>query len=117
MGGPDLGLTENGNAQARALAHQVAGERVAAVLGSTMGRAAQTAQIVGEELGTGAEELDGVQEFFIGDLVGSQDQAAVDARSEEHTSELQSRGHLVCRLLLEKKKGHPSSQRAATDSR
>src|SRR5690625_5412417 len=31
------------------------------------------------------------------------DVAAGD-RSEEHTSELQSRGHLVCRLLLEKKK-------------
>src|SRR5690625_6496827 len=29
-------------------------------------------------------------------------------RSEEHTSELQSRGHLVCRLLLEKKKKHSS---------
>src|SRR5439155_17908046 len=28
-------------------------------------------------------------------------------RSEEHTSELQSRGHLVCRLLLEKKKKTP----------
>src|SRR5690625_6044392 len=28
------------------------------------------------------------------------------ARSEEHTSELQSRGHLVCRLLLDKKKNH-----------
>src|SRR5690625_7029232 len=28
-------------------------------------------------------------------------------RSEEHTSELQSRGHLVCRLLLEKKKKNP----------
>src|SRR5690625_5899588 len=28
----------------------------------------------------------------------------VQIRSEEHTSELQSRGHLVCRLLLEKKK-------------
>src|SRR5437660_6846608 len=28
-------------------------------------------------------------------------------RSEEHTSELQSRGHLVCRLLLEKKKTEP----------
>src|SRR5690554_4334982 len=28
----------------------------------------------------------------------------LDARSEEHTSELQSRPHLVCRLLLEKKK-------------
>src|SRR5690625_6422347 len=29
---------------------------------------------------------------------------AQQRRSEEHTSELQSRGHLVCRLLLEKKK-------------
>src|SRR2546422_7764211 len=29
-------------------------------------------------------------------------------RSEEHTSELQSRLHLVCRLLLEKKKKHSS---------
>src|SRR5439155_11267626 len=35
----------------------------------------------------------------------SGDHAGVVARrSEEHTSELQSRGHLVCRLLLEKKK-------------
>src|SRR5258708_3004904 len=30
--------------------------------------------------------------------------AVLDARSEEHTSELQSPDHLVCRLLLEKKK-------------
>src|SRR3712207_8892184 len=30
--------------------------------------------------------------------------AGADARSEEHTSELQSRQYLVCRLLLEKKK-------------
>src|SRR3989442_9222363 len=30
-------------------------------------------------------------------------------RSEEHTSELQSRPHLVCRLLLEKKKNSSSS--------
>src|SRR5437870_9450858 len=30
--------------------------------------------------------------------------AELEDRSEEHTSELQSRGHLVCRLLLEKKK-------------
>src|SRR5690625_2616014 len=29
-----------------------------------------------------------------------------EGRSEEHTSELQSRGHLVCRLLLEKKKNN-----------
>src|SRR5438045_8191098 len=30
-----------------------------------------------------------------------------DRRSEEHTSELQSLRHLVCRLLLEKKNGQP----------
>src|SRR5439155_8014071 len=32
-------------------------------------------------------------------------------RSEEHTSELQSRGHLVCRLLLEKKKKSRNNQK------
>src|SRR5690625_6791289 len=36
-------------------------------------------------------------EFYI-------DEKDIEKRSEEHTSELQSRGHLVCRLLLEKKK-------------
>src|SRR2546422_1237203 len=40
---------------------------------------------------------------FFGFVVGGSLPAAV-ARSEEHTSELQSRLHLVCRLLLEKKK-------------
>src|SRR5207253_4715576 len=35
---------------------------------------------------------------------GSSGSGAPASRSEEHTSELQSRGHLVCRLLLEKKK-------------
>src|SRR5437870_13014475 len=35
---------------------------------------------------------------------GGNDGRAGRDRSEEHTSELQSRGHLVCRLLLEKKK-------------
>src|SRR5258708_18171620 len=34
---------------------------------------------------------------------------AAPIRSEEHTSELQSPDHLVCRLLLEKKKKHKSS--------
>src|SRR5947199_7525991 len=33
--------------------------------------------------------------------------ATPDRRSEEHTSELQSLRHLVCRLLLEKKKAQP----------
>src|SRR5258705_4092862 len=32
-------------------------------------------------------------------------------RSEEHTSELQSLRHLVCRLLLEKKKNRPQTHR------
>src|SRR3712207_7167100 len=39
------------------------------------------------------------QDVFDGGRVG-----VVDERSEEHTSELQSRQYLVCRLLLEKKK-------------
>src|SRR5439155_4117003 len=38
------------------------------------------------------------------------DRFAAVARSEEHTSELQSRGHLVCRLLLEKKKRWPGPE-------
>src|SRR5439155_7948088 len=43
---------------------------------------------------------------FSGAFAGSASSSTVkpSRRSEEHTSELQSRGHLVCRLLLEKKK-------------
>src|SRR5437870_8940135 len=37
-------------------------------------------------------------------LLAAPPNAGAGRRSEEHTSELQSRGHLVCRLLLEKKK-------------
>src|SRR5690625_7117217 len=39
----------------------------------------------------------------VGDIPGM---AARSARSEEHTSELQSRGHIVCSLLLDKKNDH-----------
>src|SRR5690348_17968350 len=42
-------------------------------------------------------------------------QAAL-ARSEEHTSELQSPVHLVCRLLLEKKKTNTTTSSRARDS-
>src|SRR5215510_13373465 len=45
------------------------------------------------------------QSNFVGTINSWFDQTM--ARSEEHTSELQSRGHLVCRLLLEKKKDIP----------
>src|SRR3712207_8988180 len=40
----------------------------------------------------------------VGDLLDPQLLAGLVGRSEEHTSELQSRQYLVCRLLLEKKK-------------
>src|SRR5690554_7446729 len=40
----------------------------------------------------------------------------LDSRSEEHTSELQSRPHLVCRLLLEKKKHIYKLQNHVTNS-
>src|SRR2546425_9339473 len=44
--------------------------------------------------------------FFIGRLLLEyiMDSMALESRSEEHTSELQSLAYLVCRLLLEKKK-------------
>src|SRR3712207_7011541 len=40
----------------------------------------------------------------------------VGLRSEEHTSELQSRQYLVCRLLLEKKKIHKNTLISSCDS-
>src|SRR2546422_8065984 len=43
--------------------------------------------------------------------------AVTSLRSEEHTSELQSRLHLVCRLLLEKKKTHRPPQLPGSERR
>src|SRR3712207_7563641 len=45
--------------------------------------------------------------------IGASNAAAMNTRSEEHTSELQSRQYLVCRLLLEKKKKHTSDKDTA----
>src|SRR5690625_6191821 len=45
----------------------------------------------------------GSSEIVLGNA-GVGEFSVISKRSEEHTSELQSRGHLVCRLLLEKKK-------------
>src|SRR5437870_6717351 len=50
------------------------------------------------------DEIIGVSGFLVPDDRVDVIITTVPARSEEHTSELQSRGHLVCRLLLEKKK-------------
>src|SRR2546422_5497832 len=57
------------------------------------------------EQGAGSREPDAI--VLTGGLhetTGQRLVAAANERSEEHTSELQSRLHLVCRLLLEKKK-------------
>src|SRR2546422_6429301 len=54
-----------------------------------------------------AAELRSIAEELGLDVVGAtpaEPYASTEERSEEHTSELQSRLHLVCRLLLEKKK-------------
>src|SRR5690606_39681752 len=48
-------------------------------------------------------EVDRYRPVFIMGEVGAAGQYAYVPRSEEHTSELQSRENLVCRLLLEKK--------------
>src|SRR3712207_8638458 len=49
-----------------------------------------------------------VEDRGLGFALGASDYLTkpIDRRSEEHTSELQSRQYLVCRLLLEKKKNH-----------
>src|SRR5690625_5971147 len=46
----------------------------------------------------------GAGELHLRPILNLKKSSDVQLRSEEHTSELQSRGHLVCRLLLEKKK-------------
>src|SRR5258708_26679240 len=60
---------------------------------------------------SGAHQL----EFLVSGQIAQMDGAEfsepdMDARSEEHTSELQSPDHLVCRLLLEKKKKKPHAR-------
>src|SRR3989442_7235072 len=60
----------------------------------------------GQARGRGGEE-DSSRHGLVGHvryLVAVHPGVAGSSRSEEHTSELQSRPHLVCRLLLEKKK-------------
>src|SRR2546422_4275394 len=47
-------------------------------------------------------------------LAQLQNQSQTCLRSEEHTSELQSRLHLVCRLLLEKKKRRDAAKTSRT---
>src|SRR3712207_7679898 len=59
--------------------------------------------LVERELAERAPDLLGRRHVVVGRHVGGHPLVELD-RSEEHTSELQSRQYLVCRLLLEKKK-------------
>src|SRR5690625_6237270 len=49
-------------------------------------------------------KFDGFMKIYIEGTDNKKEEKEEFLRSEEHTSELQSRGHLVCRLLLEKTK-------------
>src|SRR3712207_7221928 len=70
-------------------------------------QASRSGRHQGPVVGEGATEMQRTKPYEFGDSVTHMDIPAsmVNAllRSEEHTSELQSRQYLVCRLLLEKK--------------
>src|SRR3712207_8355898 len=65
-----------------------------------------TSASVESRMATAVKEIAARDEFDYEVVNGEYEQARADMieRSEEHTSELQSRQYLVCRLLLEKKK-------------
>ena len=69
-----------------------------------------TAQSLHRYIFTDIDELDITNKDAIRRTIDAQP-IDVIVRSEEHTSELQSPGHLVCRLLLEKKKTRRRSTR------
>src|SRR3712207_8161203 len=72
-------------------------------LGGLAGHAVQVLEVRAEEGGEGGALLHrGQHALAVGPHQGDRALGAV-VRSEEHTSELQSRQYLVCRLLLEKK--------------
>src|SRR5699024_207366 len=57
----------------------------------------------GDSFIAGQDKIDAIKSVFPQVLAVEMEGAAIAQRSEEHTSELQSRFDLVCRLLLEKK--------------
>src|SRR2546422_3897303 len=71
--------------------------------GTTFGAGAMALRVGRFDWGVGAQAL-GDASLSAADLLGVSSLVFRTGRSEEHTSELQSRLHLVCRLLLEKKK-------------
>src|SRR3712207_8935279 len=82
------------------LFRSVIGRRSDGVERAAFGRAYE-AELT-ERLVTSASYLPGLE--LVAEVGGTVGGHALFTRSEEHTSELQSRQYLVCRLLLEKKK-------------
>src|SRR3712207_7080753 len=70
---------------------------------TTLFRSGRAAALAAHHVGQHADVLAGAGAQDEEDLLGPAVQAHQGERSEEHTSELQSRQYLVCRLLLEKK--------------
>src|SRR5690349_22172760 len=73
---------------------------------------------VGNAVPAAEVHLGQVHAVDVGDLGVQADEAPgrhLEPRSEEHTSELQSRRDLVCRLLLEKKKKKSIAESLSTD--
>src|SRR5690625_6337717 len=92
-------------------------ERAAAIVAAGGGCTTAKVKVAepGQDLAQEQERLEAVR-----DALGPQGRIRIDAnaawdldRSEEHTSELQSRGHLVCRLLLEKEHSGTAVHRQA----
>src|SRR5690625_6771872 len=88
QGASDIPLNYEGEYQAQCAGEKLKDYHFDVIITSPLMRAYRTAEIINEYHGLEIETMDELKE----------------QRSEEHTSELQSRGHLVCRLLLEKKK-------------
>src|SRR3712207_6813723 len=106
--------TENGHIR---LGAAVPYSRVIAELGDRLPGLAMAARTVGSpqirnrgtvggNLGSASPAGDGLPPLYASDA----EVEVASTRSEEHTSELQSRQYLVCRLLLEKKISRPVSR-------
>src|SRR2546427_5788232 len=78
--------------------------------GGAAGHGAPCRAAAGGFLRPQVREIARIQLHEFGDL--AQQLALEGARSEEHTSELQSQSNLVCRLLLEKKKTRKKSSKS-----
>src|SRR5439155_25466827 len=106
----DVCLTLHGTLHHPDLSEVIAEDRsgcVRSTLAREGGRAVEYLEIDGSIPDEPARAL---ERCILDHLDASGAASPADFRSEEHTSELQSRGHLVCRLLLEKKKKNKTRQ-------